>query len=476
MRKFRKRSIRQQKRSTRLQKFSYDENMKGGIAVAALICLSLSVWQRADATDLIANRSDTFIFEAAKSEEFSDSEILAVSRFKSERAIAYLPFTARGIDVGLDEKTDKIITVSLSLYVKDLPLFTAAQIEEKKIEARKKDRLRHTEKPENPPAPSGEAREGGESGTLSGAISAPSPLAAAAIAEAAAMAEEGGTEHDEKKIIRISIFGIVDDPAFEPNSKAFRVSWDGKNDAPAPKHDPVDGRIDSVGVFKIGTLELDLGRNTYDDGDKIEFESRELTEFMNFVYGINSAQGLHSDIRSHLGKIENFAIILKQESGERGVIFYSADSYGEDYDKPEDGDEKKRPEETSGNSEITSSETGAKQAPQDGPEKGSPKDIADKDAKGDNEDKYFEELKKLPPEKLREELEKYIYSADNMRAYIEETGLTEENSLSFGHKSDMEEDKNFGEAASGGLKGNDERDMRPRITFEHLRVIESQRP
>lgn len=336
MRKFRK-------HSTRLQKFSYDENMKGGIAVVALICLSLSVWQRADATDLIANRSDTFIFEAAKSEEFSDSEILAVSRFKSERAIAYLPFTARGIDVGLDEKTDKIITVSLSLYVKDLPLFTAAQIEEKKIEARKKDRLRHTEKPENPPAPSGEAREGGESGTLSGAISAPSPLAAAAIAEAAAMAEEGGTEHYEKKIIRISIFGIVDDPAFEPNSKAFRVSWDGKNDAPAPKHDPVDGRIDSVGVFKIGTLELDLGRNTYDDGDKIEFESRELTEFMNFVYGINSAQGLHSDIRSHLGKIENFAIILKQESGERGVIFYSADSYGEDYDKPEDGDEKKTP-------------------------------------------------------------------------------------------------------------------------------------
>lgn len=153
MRKFRKRSIRQQKRSTRRQKFSYDENMKGGIAVAALICLSLSVWQRADATDLIANRSDTFIFEAAKSEEFSDSEILAVSRFKSERAIAYLPFTARGIDVGLDEKTDKIITVSLSLYVKDLPLFTAAQIEEKKIEARKKDRLRHTEKPENPPRP-----------------------------------------------------------------------------------------------------------------------------------------------------------------------------------------------------------------------------------------------------------------------------------------------------------------------------------
>ena len=263
--------------------------MKGGIAVAALVCLSLPVWQRAGATDIIANRSDTFIFEAAKYEEFSDSEILAVSRFKSERAIAYLPFTARGIDVGLDEKTDKIITVSLSLHVKDLPLFTAAQIEEKKIEARKRSRHTNAEKSENPPAPPGEAREGGENGTLKGSIPDPSPIAEAAIVEASEMAEENNIEHDEKKIIRISILGIVDDPAFEPNSKAFRVSWDGKNDAPAPKHDPVDGRIDSVGVFKIGTLELDLGRNKYEDGDKIEFESRELTEFMNFVYGINSA-------------------------------------------------------------------------------------------------------------------------------------------------------------------------------------------
>lgn len=219
-----------------------------------------------------------------------------------------------------------------------------------------------------------------------------------------------------------------------------------------------------------------MGRNKYEDGDKIEFESRELTEFMNFVYGINSAQGLHSDIRSHLDKIENFAIILKQESGERGVIFYSANSYGEDYDKPEDGDEKQRPEETSKDSESSDSGLTPLQAPESGQEKGSSKSMADKDAKGDNEEKYFEALKKLTPEKLRAELEKYIYSADNMRAYIEENGLTEENSLSFGHKSDMEEDKNFGEAASGGSKGNSERDMRPRITFEHLRIVESQRP
>lgn len=238
--------------------------MKGGFAVAAFFFALAFFGRAARAVDLPANVSDTFIFEAAQSEEFSSSEVLAVSRFKSERAIAYLPFTARGIDVGLDERTDKIISASLSLYIKDLPLFSA----EKEEEARKgepEEKAAPPEKAEKPP--------------------------------------------DEKNVIRISVLGIVDDPAFEPNSKAFRVSWDGKNDAPAPKHDPVDGRIDMAGVFKLGTIELDIGRNKYEDGDKIEFESRELTDFMNFAYGVNSAQKLHSDIHSHLEKIENFAII-----------------------------------------------------------------------------------------------------------------------------------------------------------------------
>ena len=284
--------------------------MKGGLAVAAVVfALAVSArWARA--VDLFANRSDTFIFEAAKSEEFSSSEVLAVSRFKSERAIAYLPFTARGIDAGLDERTDKIMSASLSLYIRDLPLFSADE-----------------------GAESGKGQNSPES-----AENSPETRPAAG-AEGEGDAENSG---GEKNIIRISVLGIADTPAFEPNSRAFRVSWDGKNDAPAPKHDPVDGRIDMAGVFKLGTIELDIGRNEYGDGDKIEFESRELTDFMNFAYGINSAQKLHSDIRSHLGKIENFAIILKQESGERGVIFHSADSGGEPAgpEEGEDGEEK----------------------------------------------------------------------------------------------------------------------------------------
>lgn len=100
------------------------------MAFAAAVCASAFLGDAARAVDLPANRSDTFIFEAAKSEEFSSSEVLAVSRFKSERAIAYLPFTARGIDVGLDERTDKIISASLWLYIKDLPLFSAENVEE----------------------------------------------------------------------------------------------------------------------------------------------------------------------------------------------------------------------------------------------------------------------------------------------------------------------------------------------------------
>lgn len=57
------------------------KTMKGGLAIAAVVfALAVSArWARA--VDLFANRSDTFIFEAAKSEEFSSSEVLAVSRF-----------------------------------------------------------------------------------------------------------------------------------------------------------------------------------------------------------------------------------------------------------------------------------------------------------------------------------------------------------------------------------------------------------
>lgn len=422
--------------------------MKGGFAVAAFFFALAFFGRAARAVDLPANVSDTFIFEAAQSEEFSSSEVFAVSRFKSERAIAYLPFTARGIDVGLDERTDKIISASLSLYIKDLPLFSA----EKEEEARKgepEEKAAPPEKAEKPPA-----------SPLAGSEESSATSSSGAEPEA-----EEEKAPDEKNVIRISVLGIVDDPAFEPNSKAFRVSWDGKNDAPAPKHDPVDGRIDMAGVFKLGTIELDIGRNKYEDGDKIEFESRELTDFMNFAYGVNSAQKLHSDIHSHLEKIENFAIILKQESGERGVIFHSADSYGDAGDSPEnDGAEKSR-------------------EPPENPDSGdaqNPRKAEDGDKRGGEKsaepDDSFAEIKKLPPEKMRAELEKFLYTSDGMRKYIEESGIRYDSPLSCPPDADIEGDENNGENKADSASARRGGDRRPKITFEHVRTVEPKEP
>lgn len=424
--------------------------MKGRLAVAAAACALAFSGNAARATDLPADRSDTFIFEAAKSEEFSSSKVLAVSRFKSERAIAYLPFTARGIDAGLDERTDKIISASLSLYIKDLPLFSAENGEEAPKEKDKKSRPRREEAakpPETPPA---------------------GPAANSAIECAPNIEPEAGEEKapDEKNIIRISVLGIVDDPAFEPNSKAFRVSWDGKNDAPAPKHDPIDGRIDMAGVFKLGTIELDIGRNEYEDGDKIEFESRELTDFLNFAYGVNSAQKLHSDIHSHLDKIENFAIILKQESGERGAIFHSADSYGDAGDSTESGDSEKSPE-YAGNPD-----SGGRQKPPRETEGGN----NGADEKNAEPDDAFADIKKLPPEKMRAELEKFLYTSDGMRKYIEESGIRYDSPLSSPPDADIEENENNGENKADSASARRGGDRRPKIVFEHVRTVGPKEP
>lgn len=424
-------------------------SMKGGLAFAAAVCAPAFLGDAARAVDLPANRSDTFIFEAAKSEEFSSSEVLAVSRFKSERAIAYLPFTARGIDVGLDERTDKIISASLWLYIKDLPLFSAENVEEAP-NGKEKSLPRRKEAAKPPETPLADS------------------AASSAIECSPNIEPEAGEEKapDEKNMIRISVLGIVDDPAFEPNSKAFRVSWDGKNDAPAPKHDPIDGRIDMAGVFKLGTIELDIGRNEYEDGDKIEFESRELTDFLNFAYGVNSAQKLHSDIHSHLDKIENFAIILKQESGERGAIFHSADSYGNAEDSTEGGDSEKSPE-----SAENLDSGGGRKPPRES--EGGDNGAGEKSAEPDD---AFADIKKLPPEKMRAELEKFLYTSDGMRKYIEESGIRYDSPLSSPPDADIEKNENNGENKADSASARRGGDRRPKITFEHVRTVAPKEP
>lgn len=246
------------------------------------------------AEEITAARGDTFIFEAAPNRDFSKSDFLAVNNAKGERAIAYIPFEFDAPAVGLAPSRDVVITATLSIFVKKLPLVPASN-------AQSAESL--------PPPPAG--------------ISA----------ELAGKKLESSAENR----LRIEVFGIVDEETFEPNTKNYRVSWDGKTDAPAPKHNTLDDRLDTSGLAKLGEIEIDLEKENFDDGDRIEFTSDELVDFISFCYGSTTAHGKTPLFRTSLDKIRYASIVLKQDAGPSGVFFYAADSFGKK--SAESGDE-----------------------------------------------------------------------------------------------------------------------------------------
>lgn len=246
------------------------------------------------AEEITAARGDTFIFEADPNRDFSKSDFLAVNNAKGERAIAYIPFEFDAPAVGLAPSRDVVITATLSIFVKKLPLVPASN-------SQSAESL--------PPPPAG--------------ISA----------ELAAKKLESSSENR----LRIEVFGIVDEETFEPNTKNYRVSWDGKTDAPAPKHNTLDDRLDTSGLAKLGEIEIDLEKENFDDGDRIEFTSDELVDFISFCYGSTTAHGKTPLFRTSLDKIRYASIVLKQDAGPSGVFFYAADSFGKK--SAESGDE-----------------------------------------------------------------------------------------------------------------------------------------
>lgn len=260
-------------------------------ALPILIALAARV---ACAEEITAARGDTFIFEADPNRDFSKSDFIAVNNAKGERAIAYIPFEFDAPAVGLAPSRDVVIGATLSIFVKKLPLVPASN-------AQSAEPL--------PPPPAG--------------ISA----------ERAAEKAESSLENK----LRIEVFGIVDEETFEPNSKNYRVSWDGKTDAPAPKHNTVDDRLDTSGLAKLGEIEIDLEKENFDDGDRIEFTSDELVDFISFCYGSTTAHGKTPLFRTPLDKIRYASIVLKQDAGPSGVFFYAADSFGKK--SAESGDE-----------------------------------------------------------------------------------------------------------------------------------------
>ena len=268
----------------------------GGIAV-----LSLFAQQRLCSTEILASRADTFIAEAAADSELSKSNFIAVSNRRGERAIAYIPFEFDAPAVGLVAARDEIISSKLTLFVKKIP---------------------DLPKSENPPSDGG-AAAGGSADSADFDKS-----------------ENSGAVKDWRKSdskIRIEVFAFVDEEVFEPNTKNFSVSWSGKNAAVAPKHNGVDDKLDTVGLYKLGEIVFDFQSDKYDDGDRVEFSSDELTEYLSFAYGINTARAKSPKFRTPLVRQRYGAIVLRQISGPCEVYFHSANSFGDDSATPENG-------------------------------------------------------------------------------------------------------------------------------------------
>ncbi len=269
-------------------------------------CVTL-FFSNASGVEVIATKADTFISQAFPDGEFSKSEFLAISCDRNEKTITYIPFEFNAQHVGILPERDIINSAVLTLFVKSLPSMPKSNA----IASAGTTDISPNADPRKPEDTTKKSSE-----NLEDKINAL-----------------------EENIIRIEIFGIIDEETFEPNSKHYRVSWNGKNDSTAPKHNNIDENLDQTGLIKIGTIEIDISKDEYEDGDRIEFQSDELIEYLSFCYGISATREKAHNFRSPLSKIQNATIVLRQEIGPSALFFYSSDSLGEDSDKAESGEE-----------------------------------------------------------------------------------------------------------------------------------------
>ena len=365
------------------------------------------------ATEIMAGKADTFISQAMPKGEFSKSEFLAISRDANEKTITYIPFEFDAQHIGIQPTRDRINDATLTLFVKSFPSM-----------------------------PKSNAIGSDGTPNVSTTLTEDSPdVSAKKIQENV----QDKIDSAEDTIIRIEVYGVIDDETLTADSKHFRFSWDGKHDAPAPKHNTMDDQLEKGGITKLGTIEIDISKDDYDDGDRVEFKSDELTDYLNFCYGITIAREETPKFNSSLEYIRNATFILRQESGPSAILFYSADSLGEESDKQESGE--------------ISKEQKAKEEREE--ENSSPK-LLPRDAKEQEkllkkeQAKEIKEVEKLVAKKMESKDEHLQFSL------IHDVQTDSDDEKSNSEKSDKQQEK------KGNQPDNEEQkpDLRPRINFE----------
>ncbi|MBE6411069.1 MAG: hypothetical protein E7036_00770 [Opitutales bacterium] len=360
------------------------------------------------ATEIMAGKADTFISQAMPKGEFSKSEFLAISRDANEKTITYIPFEFDAQHIGIQPTRDRINDATLTLFVKSFPSM-----------------------------PKSNAIGSDGTPNVSTTLTEDSPdVSAKKIQENV----QDKIDSAEDTVIRIEVYGVIDDETLTADSKHFRFSWDGKHDAPAPKHNTMDDQLEKGGITKLGTIEIDISKDDYDDGDRVEFKSDELTDYLNFCYGITIAREETPKFNSSLEYIRNATFILRQESGPSAILFYSADSLGEESDKQESGEISKE-----------------QKAKDEKEEEISSPNILPRDAK--------EQEKLLKKERAKEikEVEKIVAKKmESKDEHLQFSLIHDVPTDSDDEKSDKQQEK------KGNQPDNEEQkpDLRPRINFE----------
>ena len=365
------------------------------------------------ATEIMAGKADTFISQAMPKGEFSKSEFLAISRDANEKTITYIPFEFDAQHIGIQPTRDRINDATLTLFVKSFPSM-----------------------------PKSNAIGSDGTPNVSTTLTEDSPdVSAKKIQENV----QDKIDSAEDTIIRIEVYGVIDDETLTADSKHFRFSWDGKHDAPAPKHNTMDDQLEKGGITKLGTIEIDISKDDYDDGDRVEFKSEELTDYLNFCYGITIAREETPKFNSSLEYIRNATLILRQESGPSAILFYSADSLGEESDKQESGEISK---EQKAKDEREEENSLPKLLPRDAKEQ---EKLLKKE-----QAKEIKEVEKLVAKKMESKDEHLQFSL------IHDVQTDSDDEKSNSEKSDKQQEK------KGNQPDNEEQkpDLRPRINFE----------
>ena len=369
------------------------------------------------AVEVIAGKGDTFISQAMPSGEFSKSEFLAVSKDANEKTLTYIPFEFDAQHIGIQPMRDRINDTVLTLFVKSFPSMP-------KSNAIASDGTPNTSTTLTTDSPDKSAQKVAEN-------------------------VQDKIDSLEDTVIKIEVFGIVDDETLEPNSKNYRISWDGKNDSTAPKHNTLDDKLEEGGITKLGTIEIDISKEDYDDGDRLEFKSDELNDYISFCYGITSARGETPKFRSALEKIRHATIILRQESGPSAIFFYSSDSLGDESDKQESGDEVKKAEEKKEEKEAQAN------APT---ENLLPRDLKEKELSTEKEKaKEIKEVENAIAKKVAK-------GSDTLQLSLNTDSAKEQDKES----PSAEKPEKIEQEKKGNQPDNDEQkpDLRPRINFE----------